>query len=187
MNTRWAVIMGNHNLGKYKIMKKRYLYSLLFGIPGFAISAVISFMFFGFLVGVLWIYVFGDNRWPSLIEEILPALFALIFLTLWITTLVIGFIIGKRLETDPVLNKKHILVSIGVTVIPILFIVLYQVSVGNIGPKSDGELCSDFCSQRGYSGSSIPPEDSGERSCSCLDNSGLEIIKIPMDSIDLVR
>jgi hypothetical protein len=168
-------------------MKKRYLYSLLFGIPGFIISVVISFMFFGFLVGVLWIYVFGDNPWPSLIEKILPALFALVFLTLWITTIVVGFIVGKRLENNPVLNKKHILVSIGVTIIPILFIVLYQVSVGNIGPKSDGERCSDFCSQRGYSGSSMPPEDSGERSCSCLDNSGLEIIKVPIDSIDTVK
>jgi hypothetical protein len=168
-------------------MKKRYFYSLLFGIPGFVISVVISFIFFGFLVGVLWIYVFGDNPWPSLIEEILPALFALFFLTLWITTIVIGFVVGKQLEKDPVLNKKHILVSIGVTIIPILFIVLYQVGVGNIGPKSDGERCSDYCSQRGYLGSSMPPEDSGERSCSCLDNSGLEIIKVPIDSIDPVK
>jgi hypothetical protein len=168
-------------------MKKRYFYSLLFGIPGFVISVVISFIFFGFLVGVLWIYVFGDNPWPSLIEEILPALFALVFLTLWITTIVIGFIIGKRLENDQVLNKKHILVSIGVTVIPILFIVFYQVSVGKIGPKSDGELCSDFCIQKGYLGSSMPPADSGERSCSCFDNSGLEIIKVPIDSIGPVK
>ena len=165
-------------------MKKRYLYSLLFGIPGFIISVVISFIIFGALAGVLWIYIFGDNPWPSLIEIIFPALFALVFLTLWTITIVAGFIIGKRLEKNQALNKKHILVSIGVTIIPILFIVLYQLRVGNIGPKSDGERCSDFCSQRGYPGSGMPPEDSGERNCICIDNSGVEIIKVPIDSID---
>jgi hypothetical protein len=165
-------------------MKKRYFYSLLFGIPGFVISAVFSFIIFEALAGVLWIYVFGDNPWPSLIDKILPVLFALVFLTIWIITIVVGFIIGKRLEKNQVLNKKHVLVSIGVTIIPILFVVLYQMSVGNIGPKSDGERCGDFCSQRGYSGSSMPPEDSGERNCICIDNSGVEIIKVPMDSID---
>jgi hypothetical protein len=168
-------------------MKKRYLYSLLFGMPGFVFAVVISFMSFGFLAGVLWIYVFGDNPWPSLIEKTLPALFALVFLTLWITTIIVGFVVGKRLENDPVLNKKHVLVSIGVTIIPILFIFLYQVCVGNIGPKSEGERCSDFCGQRGYPASSMPPEDSGERSCSCLDHSGLEIIKVPLDRIDPVK
>jgi hypothetical protein len=164
-------------------MKKRYSYSLLFGIPGFIISVVVSSLIFGSLVGVLWIYVLGDNPWPSLIEKILPILFALVFLTLWLTTIVVGFIVGKRLEINPVMNRKHILVSIGLTILPILFIIFYQVSVGNIGPKSDGERCSDFCSQRGYPGSSMPPEDSGERNCTCINNSGIEIIKVPIDDI----
>jgi len=165
-------------------MKKRYLYALLFGLPGFIISVVISFIIFGFLLGILWIFVFGDNPWPLLIEKIFPVLFAFVFLTLWISTIVVGFIIGKRLENTTVLNKKHILVSISATIIPILFIVLYQLRIGNIGPKSDAELCSDFCSQRGYSGISMPPENTGERSCSCIDNSGIETIKVPIDSID---
>jgi len=165
-------------------MKKRYLYSLLFGIPGFIISMVISFIIFGSLAGVLWIYVFGDSPWPSLSEIILPTIFILCFLILWIITLVIGFMTGKRLEKNSTLSKKHILVSIGATILPVLCIVLYQLSVGNIGPRSDGERCSDFCSQRGYPGSSMPPEDSGERSCICIDNSGIEIIEVPIDSID---
>ncbi len=168
-------------------MKKRYLYALLFGLPGFIISVVISFIIFGFLFGILWLYFIGDNPWPLLIEKIFPILFTLVFLTLWITIIVVGFIIGKRLEKTSVLNKKHILVSIGATITPVLFIILYQLSVGNLGPKSDGELCSDFCSQRGYSGSSMPSENTGERSCSCIDNSGIEIITVPIDDIDLSK
>jgi hypothetical protein len=165
-------------------MKKRYLYSVLFGIPGFFVSVIISFVVFGSAAGILWIFVFGDNPWPSSIEIILPILFVIVFLTVWTASVTIGFITGKKLEKTPGLNKKHILVSIGVTIAPVLFIVFHQLSVGNIGPKSDGIRCSDFCSQKGYSGSGMPPKDSGERSCSCFDNSGLEIMKVPIDSID---
>jgi hypothetical protein len=117
-------------------MKKRYLYSILFGIPGFFVSLIISFVIFGVAAGILWIYVFGDNPWPSSIEKILPILFALTFLTVWIASITIGYVTGKKLESDPVMNKNHILVSGGLTVMFILFIALQQLSVGNIGPKS---------------------------------------------------
>jgi hypothetical protein len=165
-------------------MKKRYLYSVLFGIPGFFVSVIISFVVFGSAAGVLWIFVFGDNPWSSSIETILPILFVLVFLTGWIAAVTIGYVAGKKLEKNPGLNKKHILVSISVTIAPILLIGFHQLSVGNIGPKSDAMRCSDFCSQKGYSGSGMPPKDSGERSCSCFGNSGLEILKVPIDSID---
>ena len=164
-------------------MKKRYLYSLLFGIPGFFVSVIISFVVFGAVAGIFWIFIFGDNPWPSSTEIILPILFALTFLIVWITSITIGFVTGKKLEKDLILNKKHILVSGGLTVVFILFIVLHRLSVGNIGPKSDDIRCADFCSQKGYSGSGMPPKDSGERTCSCYD-SGREVIKIPLDSIN---
>ena len=165
-------------------MKKRYLYSLLFGIPGFFVSVIISFLIFGAAAGILWIYVFGDNPWPSSAEKMLSILFVLIFLILWITSITIGYVVGKKLEKDPLLNWKHILVSGGLTLMFILFIVLQQLSAGNIGPKSESVLCSDFCVQKGYSGSGIPPQNSGDRSCSCFDSSGDEALKVPLDSID---
>jgi hypothetical protein len=65
----------------------------------------------------------------------------------------------------------------------ILFIVVQQFRVGNIGPKSEGVLCSEFCSRQGYFASGIPPEDSGERTCSCLDDAGNEALKVPLESI----
>lgn len=165
-------------------MKKRYIYSILFGVPGFIVSLITSYVVFGFAFGVLWLFVFGDDPWPSLSENILILLFALVFLTVWFASLAIGFIIGKKLEQKPALNKIHVLASIGVTIIFILFIISYQVGVGNIGPKSDSLLCSDFCIQEGYNSSSRPPEDSGERTCSCLDSFGHEIITVPMDNIN---
>jgi hypothetical protein len=165
-------------------MKKRYLYSILFGIPGFFVSLIISFVIFGVAAGILWIYVFGDNPWPSSVEKILPILFALIFLMVWITSIAVGYVIGKKLEKDPALNKAHILVSGGLTVMFILLIALQQLSVGNIGPKSDDTLCSEFCTRQGYSGSGMPPRNSGERSCSCYDNFGNEVLKVPLDNID---
>lgn len=165
-------------------MKKRYIYSILFGLPGFIISAMVTLMFTGFTAGLLWIYVFGDNPIPSIVEKILSIAIALVFLTVWIAVIIIGFGIGKRLEDDPILNKSHILISSGLTLAFILLAAFYQVSVGNLGPKSDSMLCSDYCVRRGYSGSSMPPRNTGERSCSCLDNFGNETIKIPIDRID---
>jgi len=45
-------------------MKKRYLYTLLFGIPGFFIAGIISLFFFGAFFGVLWIFIFGITHGP---------------------------------------------------------------------------------------------------------------------------
>jgi len=165
-------------------MKKRYVYSLLFGIPGFFVSAIIALVVFGAVIGTLWIYFFGDNPWPFPTEKLLFLLLVLTFLILWITSITIGYVIGKKLEKDSGLNWRHILVSSGLTVMLIGFIVLQQLSVGNLGPKSESVLCSDFCSQKGYSGSGMPPKNSGDRSCSCFDNSGNEVLKVPLDSID---
>lgn len=165
-------------------MKKRYIYSILFGVPGLFISLIISFVISAGMLGILWIYFFGDDLWPSSIEILLPIVFVLTFLTVWIASVVFGYITGKKLEEAPGLNKNHILVSGGLTLIFILFIALQQLNVGNIGPKSDDALCSEYCSRQGYSGSGMPPRNSGDRSCSCFDNSGDEVLKVPLDGIN---
>ena len=164
-------------------MKKRYRYSILFGMPGLFISLIISFVIFGAVSGILWIYFFGDDPWPASTEILLPILFAVTFLTVWMVSITVGYATGKKLENDPALDKRHILVSSGLTIMFILFIVIQQFSAGNIGPKSEGVLCSEFCSRRGYLASGMPPEDSGERSCSCFDIAGKEVLKVPLESI----
>ena len=164
-------------------MKKRYIYTLLFLAPGALLALIAAAAISGATAGFLWIFVLGDNTWPTLAERGLALLFPLTFLGLWFAAVVTGFMAGKRLEADPALNKKHILVSIALTVAPLLFIVLHQLRVGNIGPKPDSLVCGDFCAEKGYSTSGMPPRDSGDRSCICYDGNGNELIKVPLEDL----
>jgi hypothetical protein len=161
-------------------MKKRYIYSILVGTPGFFITLIITFILFGAAAGFLWIFVYGDNPWPQFTEKILSALFVLTFLVLWVISISIGFVTGKKLEVNPGLNKNHILLSVCATTLPIILIIFHQLHVGNIGAKTDGQRCSEYCSEKGYSASGMPPKNSGERTCSCFDSAGQEIKKVPM-------
>jgi len=164
-------------------MRKRYLYILLFAFPGLFISLLLAFAVTGAAAGILWIYVFGDAPWSASSEILLPVLFIVSFLLAWITSMALGYSTGKRLEHEKTLNSCHILVSSGVTVALLLFIVLHQWSVGNLGQPSDGVRCSAICREKGYSGSGMPPKASGDRACSCYDNTGKEAVKFPVDSI----
>ena len=164
-------------------MKKRYLYTLLFGIPGFFIAGIISLFVLGALFGVLWIFIFGDNPWPASTETFTSILFVFSFLVLWIGSMILGYQIGRGLENGSSVDRKHVLISVSVTALFILFIVFQQWNVGNLGPKSDSVVCAEFCTQKGYSTSGMPPLNSGDRSCSCYDNTGHEVLKIPLISI----
>ena len=154
-------------------MKKRDIYTILFGVPGLLISAILALIVAGTAAGALWIFVFGDNPWPASVETILP-----------IMILAAGFFIGKRLERDPLFNKGHILVSIGVIIAFLLGFGFFQLRIGNIGPRSEGLLCSDYCRQKGYSASSESPQNAGNRECSCLDQFGNEILTVPTESLN---
>lgn len=165
-------------------MKKRYLYALLFGVPGFFVAVIATVIIFGAVAGVLWLFIFGDNPWPSFTDPVLTILGIGTFLVFWLGLIWLGYWMGGRLESDLSVNRNHVLLSAGLTLLFILFIVAQQFSVGNLGPKSDSVLCSEYCYQQGYSGSGMPPPDSGERTCSCYDASGNEAIKIPLESIE---
>jgi hypothetical protein len=106
-------------------------------------------------------------------------------LVIWIAIITLGFVAGKRLERDPLVNKKGVLVSGGLTAMFLLLILFQQWSVGNLGPKSDTVLCSEFCARHGYAGSGMPPQNTGDRICSCFDDSGNEALTVPLDAIDL--
>ena len=153
-------------------MKKRYIYSLLFTVPGLIISLLITWAVFAAAYGVLWIYVFGDNTWPAWPGRVMPVLMLVLFSGIWVGATVTGYLVGKKMEALPELNVRHIWISLGATLLPIVIVVLHQLSIGNLGPKSDGQLCSEYCSDLGYAASSMPPRDSGEQTCSCLGRHG---------------
>ena len=165
-------------------MKKRYLYALLFGLPGLFIAGLAGIFGFAALTGFLWLYVFGDNPWPAYIGPILATLFVLTVLVLWLVFIVLGFFTGRRLEKDAAPNRTHILISAGLTLAFLLFVVIQQWSVGRLGPQPDSVLCSDFCSMHGHAGSGMPPAISGDRTCSCYDSAGNEVLRIPLDHLD---
>ena len=165
-------------------MKKRYLYSLLFGIPGLLVAGIVSIFVFGALTGALWIFVFGDNPWPASIEWLMAILFMLTALTVWLGSIALGYVIGRRLESNPGVNRTHVLISAGASILFLLLILIQQWSVGNLGPQPASTACSDFCSLHGYSASGTPRQISGERICSCFDQVGNETLRIPLDHLD---
>jgi hypothetical protein len=65
-------------------MKKRYVYTLLFLVPGLTVSLLITGIVFAVVFGVLWLFVFGDSPWPALTEWLVPALMLVLFSSLWI-------------------------------------------------------------------------------------------------------
>ena len=103
-------------------MKRRYIYSLLFGIPGLMLSFLITLMLFGMLMGVLWLFVFGDNTWPAAVDTVVPILVGLVFLALWAAFLAGGYMLGKRREADAALNRLHVLISAAVTALLLAFL-----------------------------------------------------------------
>lgn len=164
-------------------MKRRYLYVLLFGVPALLASIIISILLFGAVAGILWIFVLGDNPWPSSADNMLTAMLALACMILWVAFMSAAYVAGKKQEEHATLSAKHVMASAGATALLVLLVVLHQLGVGNIGTKSDGVLCSEFCWDKGFAGSVMPPRDAGAATCSCLDTQGGEAVKVPMGDV----
>jgi len=164
-------------------MKKRYLYTLLFLFPGVLISLLAAMLATGAAAGFFWIFVFGDDSWPAAAGNGIVAIFTVFLVGGWLVSLWLGYRTGKRLEVEPGLNRKHLLVSFVMTLLPLLMIVLHQLGMGNLGKKHDSVICSEYCLDQGYSASGMPPKNSGDDSCICYDSSGNEAVKTQMETL----
>ena len=165
-------------------MKKRYSYVLMYAIPALLASTIISFLFLGAAAGFAWIYVFGDDPWPSYANTMLVAIFVIIWLAVWFFFLSVAYVVGRKHEAHSVSIIKHVMVSVSVTVLLLLLAAMHQWRVGNIGAKPASVLCSDYCREKGFAGSGMPPENAGTPSCSCFDAQGRETRNVPMEEID---
>lgn len=153
-------------------MKRRYLYMLMFSVPAFLFSAIFTVVLIAATTGVLWIFVFGDNEWPSFVNSAMSALMFVVFGLACLALLSAAHIWGKREETSAVLNKSHVFAAAGSSIGLVLLALLHQLSVGNIGPEHDSIVCSDFCISRNFNGSGTFPDGT----CRCFGTDGGETL-----------
>ena len=168
-------------------MKKRYLYALIFAIPGLLWALLLSALLFAVTAGALWLFVFGDSPWPDWTNTALPIAFAVVFIALWCVAIAAGYWFGKGSEARPGIPARHLWYALAATLLPIGLVLLQQFSVGSLGPKSDSLICSDYCQEQGYAGSSLPSRDSGDRTCSCLGRFGEAEVTIPLERLSTER
>jgi uncharacterized membrane protein YhaH (DUF805 family) len=164
-------------------VKRRYLYVVLFSVPIVLGAAVLAFAVFGAAAGVLWLFVAGDNPWPSSANTLLVAVFVLTFAALALAFTSRAYTVGRREEAHASLNATHAWAAVGATALLILAVGAYQWHVGNIGPKPDDVLCAEFCLGKGFAGSGMPPRNAGAATCSCFDTQGREAVKVPMENV----
>lgn len=168
-------------------MKRRYLYVLLFGVPALLAALLVAFMLSGAVAGALWLFVFGDDPWPSYASHVLSALFALTCVSLWIVFLSVAYKAGKKQEQHAAMNTRHVMIALAATVLLVLIGVAHQWRVGNIGAPSNSMLCSDYCQSQGFAASGMPPKDAGAATCSCYDAKGGEAVQVPIADIKAGR
>lgn len=160
---------------------------LMFSAPSFLASIIISVVLFGAATGVLWLFVLGDNPWPSSANIMLMVMLILSCIALWVAFISVAYKAGKKQETRAAINAKHVVTSVSATAMLLLLIVSHQWSVGNIGTKSDSVLCSEYCRDQGFAGSGMPPRNTGVETCSCLDAQGREATKVPIEQVIVER
>ena len=88
-------------------MNLKIAYGFIFGILGLIVASLLTVFFVIFGLGIFWLFIFGDNEWPAWTDAVLfgpgPVI---VFLFVWITSLIIGVKHGKNLEKES--NQKEI-------------------------------------------------------------------------------
>lgn len=160
-------------------MKRRYLYALLYAVPAFIVAAIVTVVVTVAIAGVLWIFVYGDNPWPSFVDRYSPMFIVAVLATTWLVLLAAVLAWGRRQEARASLDRKHVYFAAGATLSLVLLVLVQQRSVGNIGPRPDVLACSDFCTARKFGASRFPQDGT----CGCYDTDGTEALRVPMGRI----
>ncbi len=164
-------------------MNKRYLGLIAYGIPGLFIAFIASIFTAGIISGIFWIFIFGDESWPSWTNSFIIIISILVFIIMLLIFLIWGYRVGRRLEQNNESIKKHFIISLVIILVLIILIIIYSFSVGNLGSKSISILCNDFCIDNNYSISEIPHSIDGDDIrdfCRCLDNMGKVVKEVPL-------
>jgi hypothetical protein len=164
-------------------MKRRYAYVLLFAVPASLAAAIVAVLLGAAVAGGLWLFVFGDNPWPASAGTALAVLLVLVGVGVWVGLLTVAYAFGKTQEARAAPILRPLMAAAGATTVLALLVVFQQWSVGNLGPKSVDVLCSEYCREKGFLASGMPPRDSSAATCSCFDMQGREALKTPIGQI----
>ena len=153
-------------------------------VPATITAALISIAIFGIAAGALWIFVLGDDPWPDSAGIGMGLVSASVFVTVLAILLKAAYEAGKKQEAASNLKLIHVGFSAAATLVLTVLIIVQQYSVGNLGKPSFSVMCADYCRAEGFNISRMPPKEQGASLCSCLDNSGSEVIKVSLDTIN---
>jgi hypothetical protein len=162
------------------MLKRRHVYVLLFAVPALLVSIIAAALMLAASAGALWLFVYGDNPWPNTADVLLGAVFLLGAAALWLALLFVAYLVGRQQESERSLNKGHVALSLGTTVVLAVVIILRIAGLNLAGAQSDSVVCADLCREQGFSASGLPPRESGDRTCSCYDAQGQEARRVTL-------
>lgn len=163
-------------------MRRPHLYLLLFSVPALVAALLAGFVVVAGAAGAMWLFAYGDDPWPGEAEAALMGLFAAVGLAVGAVLLRLAYRAGMQDEQagTPLKAGGLAAAAAGITALLGVLVGLHQWRVGNIGPKSDSLVCSDFCAAKGFDGSSMPPRDAGKPTCTCIDDGGHQALTVPL-------
>ena len=162
------------------MINRRHVYVLLFAVPALLVSIMAAALMLAASAGALWLFVYGDDPWPNTANVLLGAIFLLVAAALWLALLSVAYTVGRQQEGEPSLNKRHVALSLGATVVLAAIIIVRLVGLNVAGARSDSVVCADLCRSEGFTASGLPPRDSGDRTCSCYDAQGQEVSRVTL-------
>jgi hypothetical protein len=162
------------------MLSRRHFYVLLFAVPALLVSIIAAALMLAASTGVLWLFVFGDDPWPPIASTLLGSVLVVGVAGVWIGLLFVAYAVGKQEERRAGLNVRHLMLSIGATIVLAAVIVGRVTGVQIFNSRPDSVICADLCRAEGFAGSGTPPRDSGDRTCSCYDAQGREARRLSL-------
>jgi hypothetical protein len=162
------------------MINRRHVYVLLFAVPALLMSIIAAALMLAASAGALWLFVYGDDPWPDTANVLLGAIFLFGAAALWLALLFVAYTVGRQREGEQSLNKGHVALSVGATVVLAMIIIVRLAGLNVTGAQNDSVVCADLCRSQGFTASGLPPRDSGDRTCSCYDAQGQEVRRVAL-------
>ena len=123
------------------MINRRHVYVLLFAVPALLVSIIAAALMLAASAGALWLFVYGDDPWPNTANVLLGAIFFLAAAALWLALLFVAYMVGRQQEGEQSLNKGHVALSLGATVVLAVIIIVRVAGLNVAGAQSDSVVC----------------------------------------------